>query len=176
MKNALSDIKPDELHACVLITNFLMPYLPSGDKLQHIMHQPPFFLMANDLFRCCGYTHFMVKLVPLTTLHKLLAFKLGAPSLYDMFCSKNDRMKIFDFDGMQIKGRQVATELKDGVLALFFDIDKIISLCAGYSLTFAHNMLVLPGHKTNRVNVYLKNQAPADSSTLFQERRVKKKA
>lgn len=103
MKNALLDIKLDELHACVLNTKFMVPYLPSGDKLQHIMHQLPFFLMTNDLFWCCGYAHFVVKLVPLTTPHKLLAFKLDAPSLYAIFCSKNDEMEIFDFEGMQIK-------------------------------------------------------------------------
>ncbi|ORE03239.1 hypothetical protein BCV72DRAFT_338132 [Rhizopus microsporus var. microsporus] len=151
-EDALSDIKPDELHVCVLITNFLLPYLPSGDKLQHIMHQLLFFLMANDLFRCCGYTHFMVKLVPLTTPHKLLAFKLDASSLYAMFCSKNDEMEIFDFDYLQTKSRQVATDL-----------------------TFAHNMLVLPGLRTARVNGYLKNQTSVDSLTSLQERHIKRK-
>ncbi|CEG80344.1 hypothetical protein RMATCC62417_14698 [Rhizopus microsporus] len=36
-------------------------------------------------------------------------------------------------------------------------------------------MLVLPGLKTIRVNGYLKNQTPVDSSTSFQERHVKRK-
>lgn len=122
MNSTLSAIKPDELHACVLITDFLMPYLPPGDKLQHIMHQIPLFLMANDLFQCCGYTHFMAKLVPLTTPHKLLAFKLDALSFYTIFCSKNDGMEIFDFDSMQIKSREIATEFKDAVFSSFFSI------------------------------------------------------
>lgn len=76
---------------------------------------------------------------------------------------------------MQIKSRQVATESKDTVFSPFFDIDQITSLCAGYSLTFAHNMLVLPDLKTVRVNGYLKNPTSVDSSTSFQERRVKRK-
>ena len=40
-------------------------------------------------------------------------------------------------------------------------------------MTFAHNILVLPGLKTVRVNEHLKNQASVDSSTSFQERHVK---
>ncbi|CEI89714.1 hypothetical protein RMCBS344292_04063 [Rhizopus microsporus] len=59
------------------------------------------------------------------------------------------------------------------LLALFFDINQVTSLCAEYSLTFAHNILVLPGLKTVRVNEHLKNQASVDSSTSFQERHVK---
>ncbi|ORE00834.1 hypothetical protein BCV72DRAFT_237370 [Rhizopus microsporus var. microsporus] len=125
MKNALLEIKPDESHAYVLITNYLAPYLPSGGKLQHIMHQLPFFMMANDHFRRCGYTHFMINLVLLTTLHKLLAFKLDAPPLYDMFCSKNDEMEILNFEDIQIKSWQVVTESKDIAFSSFLISTKL---------------------------------------------------
>ncbi|KAG1178872.1 hypothetical protein G6F70_000183 [Rhizopus microsporus] len=158
MNNTLSAIKPDELHACVLITDFLMPYLPPGDKLQHIMHQIPLFLMANDLFQCCGYTHFMAKLVPLTTPHKLLAFKLDALSFYTIFCSKNDGMETFDFDSMQIKSREIATEFKDAVFSSFFSI-----------LTKLYHFVQV------RANGYMKNQTSVDSSISFQERHVERK-
>jgi hypothetical protein len=125
MKNALSDIKPDELHACVLITNFLMPYLSSGDKLQHIMHQLPFFMMANDLFRCCGYTHFMVKLVPLITPHKLLAFKLDAPSLYAMLCSKTIGWKFLTLMVCKSRVDKLPQSPRTEFLALFLISTKL---------------------------------------------------
>ncbi|ORE06894.1 hypothetical protein BCV72DRAFT_327777, partial [Rhizopus microsporus var. microsporus] len=168
LKNVLPDIQPNELQACVMIANFLMPYLPTATDSHSVAQQLPFFLMANDLFQCTGYTKFIEKLVPMTSPTRLLALQINAPQIYSLFSSSMD---IHDFNGDVITSRQIATESKDAVFSSFFDIDKINSLCASYGLKFAHNIHALPGLKTVRINGYLRNQTPSRLATPLSDTR-----
>ncbi|CEG69214.1 hypothetical protein RMATCC62417_05327 [Rhizopus microsporus] len=172
LKNALPDIQSNELQACVIIANFLMPHLPATTDSHSVAQQLPFFLMANDLFQCTGYTKFIEKLVSMTSPTRLLALQINAPQIYSLFSSSMDT---HDFNGDIIMSRQIATESKDAVFSPFFDIDKINSLCDSYGLEFAHNTHALPEVKTVRINGYLRHQTPSKTATpLSHTRSIKR--
>ncbi|KAI8646220.1 hypothetical protein BD408DRAFT_5953 [Parasitella parasitica] len=61
-------------------------------------------------------------------------------------------MLLYNFDGLIINSRQIATESKDGIFSSFFNIAKLYNMCENHGLVFAHNMYVIPGRKTVRIN------------------------
>ncbi|KAG1171030.1 hypothetical protein G6F71_007251 [Rhizopus microsporus] len=78
-------------------------------------------------------------------------------------------MEFANTDGSPITTCQIATESKDAVFGSIFDLDEINTLYNSYSLKFAHNMYVLPGLKTVRINGYLLNETPAGTIRSSQQ-------
>lgn len=155
----IGDIKPKELESCQKILNMVSPYIHEKQYMYSIVCRIPFMMMCNDIFRCTGYSKFTKKLVPMTHPSTVLCLKLDAPTIFSIVSSTKAKkpMDLRNFDNNIIKSRQVATESKDAIFSSFFDLGKINNLCDSYGLVFAHNMLVLPGCKTLRINGFLKS-------------------
>ena len=84
-------------------------------------------------------------------------------------------MEFVNTDGSPITTCQIATESKDVVFGSIFDLDEINTLYNSYSLKFAHNMYVLPGLKTVRINGYLLNETPAGTIRSSQQEGSRKR-
>jgi hypothetical protein len=113
-----------------------------------------FILIANTIFRATGHTKFVTKLCSLTMSGSLNTLKLDAPTLFTLFCNRNNNAKalnIFDFNNTLISSKEIATQNKDAVFSSFFDLQKIQQTYLQYGLKFAHNISLLPGLKAVRL-------------------------
>ncbi|RCH89595.1 hypothetical protein CU097_009212 [Rhizopus azygosporus] len=165
VSNKLVGAESKELQTCVLIINFLKPYIPSKETFYIISHQISLFLMANDILHATGYSKFTAKITPYLVPSNLNTLKVDAPSLFAIFCTstKQDALTVYAFNGNAIISRQIATESKDAMFGSFFDLIAIKDVCNSYGLEFAHDMYLLPGLKTVRINGTLKKLVPAET-------------
>lgn len=154
----LADAESKELQICVLIINFLKPYIPSKENFYAISHQTPFFLMTNKILHATDYSKFTAKITSHLVPRHLNALKVAAPSLFAIFCirTKQDALTVYEFNGGAIISRQVATESKGAIFGSFFDLITIKDVCKSYGLEIAHNMYLLPDLKTVCINGTLK--------------------
>ncbi|ORE13741.1 hypothetical protein BCV71DRAFT_268080 [Rhizopus microsporus] len=108
-----------------------------------------------------------------STIRQIIFKQFDVPSLFALFCSRKPvggkEMEFVNTDGSPITTCQIATESKDVVFGSIFDLDEINTLYNSYSLKFAHNMYVLPGLKTVRINGYLLNETPAGTIRSSQQ-------
>jgi hypothetical protein len=152
-KEEMPDITPNEIRVCVLLSNILLPYVPSKANYHQVAFQLPLVLLANDVFRCAGYNKFVMDLCPTSNHGSLHSLRMDAASLYALFCQKNedDQMTIFDFEGYAIDLTQKARTYKDATFNSLFDIKAIYNACRLKGLEFAHSLTILPGLKSVRI-------------------------
>ncbi|KAI9474133.1 MAG: hypothetical protein EXX96DRAFT_580712 [Benjaminiella poitrasii] len=165
IKASCPDIKLNELHACTLICNLIMPYVPQKTNWGLMPYQIPFVLMANELLRITGYSKFSIKVSPLTMPEWMLLL------FFSLFCSAKDsrNLNVYDFEGNVIVSRQIATQSKDAIFSSFFNLAKIQGIAADHGLEFIHNMYLLPGLKTVRILGNLKSRPPSYSCSTIQQ-------
>lgn len=87
MKSICTDLQPNELEVCLLIANCIMPYILEKKSWRALPYQMPLILMANEIFRSCGYSKLITILSPLTKPSQLNALKMNAPSFFSLFFS-----------------------------------------------------------------------------------------
>lgn len=135
-------------------------------------------LMCNDIFHYTGYKKFKKKLLPLTKPSTLLSLKLDAPTIFSIVSSSNARrpLNLYNFNNEVIRSRNVATESKDAVFGSFFNLNQIETLSRKHGLIFAHNMMLLPGCKTLRVNGYLRKFDSQSSKVVTSNKDTKRNA
>ncbi|RCI00356.1 hypothetical protein CU097_015274 [Rhizopus azygosporus] len=94
----LADAESKELQICVLIINFLKPYIPSKEKFYAISHQTPFFLMTNNILHATNYSKFTAKITPHLVSKYLNTLKVAAPSLFanriEKFLERTQRLPL----------------------------------------------------------------------------------
>lgn len=147
-------INGNTLEVCLNIVNRLMPYIPSRQNWFSKLHQIPFILLANEVFRATGHAGFAVKLTNLPSTSSLLALELDGPSLYNTFSvQQGDRrvLNLFTYDGRIITEDVTARSNDDAIFHSFFDLEKINNILAPYQLQFRHQITLLPGLKTVRL-------------------------
>lgn len=139
---------------CLNIVNRLLPYVPSRQNWFSKLHQLPFILLANEIFRATGYARFATKLTNLPSTGTLMGLQLDVASIYSTFCVQqgNRRMlNLFTYDEQIIANNQTALSNQDAIFNSIFDLNKIRDMLDHYQLQFRHNVTLLPGLKTVRI-------------------------
>ncbi|GAA5809566.1 hypothetical protein MFLAVUS_002976 [Mucor flavus] len=142
------------------------------------MSRLPFMLVCNDIFHYTWHEKFKKKPLPLTKPSTLLSLKLDAPTIFSIVSSPNVRrpMNLYNFNNEVIRSRNVATESKNAVFGSFFNLNQIETLSRKHGLIFAHNMMLVPGCKTLRVNGYLKKIDSQSSKLTTSNKDTKRNA
>ncbi|KAL0137307.1 hypothetical protein V8B55DRAFT_1578093 [Mucor lusitanicus] len=150
-----ASVNGHQLDVCLNIINRLLPYIPATKRTWFSkMHQIPFILLANEVFRAAGYDRFAVKLANIPSTSTLAALHLDVTSIYSIFSVdevKGRTLDLFSYTGEAITSRSTALSNADAVFHSIFDLAKINSMMDLYKLQFYHRIVLLPGFKTVRI-------------------------